>query len=253
MLPSDVSSSLKPIFRTMHGQVVQAIGLDVVTGRFAPGTPLPTEPALCEELGVSRGALREAVKALAAKGLVELRPRTGTRVRPQAEWNLLDPDVLMWLREADRDALVGHLTEVRELIEPGAAGYAAVRATKLERADLSSAYEAMEGAADDLESRRFNHADVAFHQVLLRLSHNPLLAALNRPFELALHTTFEMTVCAPGAINQTLPLHRQVLEAILAGDAEGAQSAMRRLIKASAADFEIVRHLDDNLLAPRAK
>ena len=225
----------------MHGQVVRAIGLDVVTGRFAPDAPLPTEPALCEKLGVSRGALREAVKALAAKGLVELRPRTGTRIRPQAEWNLLDPDVLMWLREADRDALITHLTEVRELIEPGAAAFAAVRATKRERADLMRAYEAMENAAENLESRRFTEADVQFHQVLLRLSHNPLLAALNRPFELALHTTFESTVSAPGAINQTLPLHHQILEAILTEDAEGAQSAMRHLIKTSAANFQIVR------------
>lgn len=228
----------------MHGQVVQAIGLDVVTGKFAPGAPLPAEPALCEKLGVSRGALREAVKALAAKGLVELRPRTGTRVRPQAEWNLLDPDVLMWLREADRDALITHLTEVRELIEPGGAAFAAVRATKRERADLLSAYENMENAAENLESRCFTDADVQFHQVLLRLSHNPLLAALNRPFELALYTTFETTVSAPGAINQTLPLHRQILEAILTEDAEGAQSAMRHLIETSAANFQIVRQHD---------
>jgi len=244
MVPSNAASSLKPMYRTMHGQVVQAIGLDVVTGRFAPGTPLPTEPALCEELGVSRGALREAVKALAAKGLVELRPRTGTRVRPQSEWNLLDSDVLMWLREADRDALITHLTEVRELIEPGAAAFAAVRATKRERADLLSAYEAMENAAANLESRRFTDADVQFHQVLLRLSHNPLLAALNRPLELALHTTFETTASVPGAINQTLPLHYQILDAILNADAEGAQSAMRHLIKTSAANFQIVRHHD---------
>ena len=196
---------------------------------------------------MSRGALREAVKALAAKGLVELRPRTGTRVRPQAEWNLLDSDVLMWLREADRDALITHLTEVRELIEPGVAAFAAVRATQRERADLLSAYEAMENAAANPESRHFTDADVQFHQVLLRLSHNPLLAALNRPLELALYSTFETTASVPGAINQTMPLHRHILVAILNADAEGAQSAMRRLIKMSAANFQIVRRRDHTL------
>lgn len=225
----------------MHGQVVQSIGLDVIRGRFATGEALPTEPALCEQLGVSRGALREAVKALAAKGLVELRPRTGTRVKAQSEWNLLDSDVLMWLREVDRDSLITHLTEVRELIEPGAAAYAASRASELERVELVAAYDAMENASTSMNSRLFTEADVRFHQVLLRLSHNPLLAALNRPFELALHTSFETTASAPGAITQTLPLHQAIVTAILSQNADAAEAATRTLIRTSAANFRDVR------------
>ena len=235
------TNMLVSMHRTMHGQVVQALGMDVASGRFAPGEALPAEPLLCEQLGVSRGALREAVKALAAKGLLELRPRTGTRVKAQSEWNLLDSDVLIWLREVDRDGLIIHLTEVRELIEPGAAAFAAARATDRERADIMSAYDAMDEAAASTERERFTQADVQFHQVLLRLSHNPLLAALNRPFELALHTTFETTVSATGAIAQTLPLHRHIVEAIMRQDADAAENAMRTLIKTSAANFREVR------------
>src|SRR5262245_29439113 len=110
--------------RTMHGHVVDAIGRDVVAGRIAPGASLPPEPLLCAQLGVSRGVLREAVKALAAKGLVEPRPRTGTRVRLPEDWNLLDRDVLAWQAASDQKTLIRHLTEVRALIEPAVAQFA---------------------------------------------------------------------------------------------------------------------------------
>jgi DNA-binding FadR family transcriptional regulator len=227
--------------RTMHGQVVQSLGLDIVSGRFPPGAALPAEPVLCEQLEVSRGALREAVKALAAKGLLELRPRTGTRVRPQSDWNLLDSDMLKWLRVVDRDGLITQLTEIRELIEPGAAEFAALRATERDRADLVQAYEAMEAAASAAGHEGFNAADVRFHRVLLRLSHNPLLAALNGAFEIALHTTFETTSAVPGGVARTLPLHLSLVEAILNADPDGAAAAARTLIRTSTANFREVQ------------
>src|SRR5437762_13173507 len=80
--------------RNRHGQVVHELGRRIVGGTCPPGEALPNEEELCRELGVSRTALRESVKVLAAKGLVESRPRIGTRVRASASWNLLDPDVL---------------------------------------------------------------------------------------------------------------------------------------------------------------
>src|SRR5206468_9070116 len=107
--------------QSLHGRIVHAIGRRIVTGNLQPGELLPAEP----ELGASRTVVREAVKVLAAKGLVESRPKTRTRVRPRDAWNLLDPDVLAWQQDgADgegTDSLLRKMTEVRRIIEPAAA------------------------------------------------------------------------------------------------------------------------------------
>jgi DNA-binding FadR family transcriptional regulator len=197
-------------------------------------------------LGVSRGALREAVKAVAAKGMLELRPRTGTRVLPQSAWNLLDGDVLSWLRATDPDQLIVHLTEVRGLIEPGAAELAASRASSVESAELHDAYLEMERASGDRSTLAFTDADVHFHQVMLRITHNPLLAALNRPLEVALQATFETTSSAQGAVSTTLPMHLEVADAIAVGDAASARKIMTDLIRISGEHFHQVRGEHDN-------
>lgn len=230
-----------PKFRTIHHQVIHVLGMELASGRIPVGAALPPEPILCEQLSVSRGALREAVKALAAKGMLELRPRTGTRVLPQSEWNLLDGDVLSWIRSADPDRLIQHLTEVRGLIEPGAAELAAVRATAAEAQELLDIYRLMEQASEDRSSHEFTRADIQFHQVMLRISHNPLLAALNRPLEVALEATFETTSSAVGAVSSTLPMHLVVAEAIARRDTATARETMTELIRISGEHFHQVR------------
>ena len=89
--------------RGLHGEVVHRIGLKILSGELLPGDVLPADDELTGELQVSRTVLRESVKVLAAKGLVEARQKTGTRVRPREQWNLLDPDVLAWRFEASPD------------------------------------------------------------------------------------------------------------------------------------------------------
>src|SRR5437660_12133093 len=116
--------------RGLHGAVVHEIGVRIIRGDLTPGEPLPTEDELGSQLGASRTVLREAVKVLAAKRLVESRPKTGTRVRPRRDWNLLDPDVLAWQVEAGADAdFLAQALEIRRMIEPAAARLAAERAT----------------------------------------------------------------------------------------------------------------------------
>ena len=78
--------------RSLHGQVVRELGTRIVAGDLKPGDVLPREDALAESMQVSRNALREALKVLSAKGLIEARPKTGTRIRPMESWNQLDPD-----------------------------------------------------------------------------------------------------------------------------------------------------------------
>ncbi|MCX7279363.1 MAG: GntR family transcriptional regulator, partial [Burkholderiales bacterium] len=101
--------------RNLHGQVVSELGKRIVSGIYPAEAVLPNEEQLCQELEVSRTALREAVKVLAAKGLLESRPRIGTRVRNRDLWNLLDPDILAWRCAIGADAeFLRHLTELRE-------------------------------------------------------------------------------------------------------------------------------------------
>src|SRR5207247_3167418 len=117
--------------RGLHGAVVHDLGLRIVQGELEAGESLPTEEELSSELTASRTVLREAIKVLAAKRLVESRPKTGTRVRQRAEWNLLDPDVLAWQLEAGPDRrFLEDTLELRGLIEPAAARLAAVRANE---------------------------------------------------------------------------------------------------------------------------
>ncbi|WP_382303542.1 FadR/GntR family transcriptional regulator [Herbiconiux sp. UC225_62] len=238
---SALTPLVPPRLKTIHQQVIQTLGLQIVSGALASDAILPPEPVLCAQIGVSRGALREAVKALAAKGLLELRPRTGTRVLPRERWNVLDTDVLLWLKEGDRGRLITELTEVRGLIEPGAARFAAERATEGEKQQLLDAYERMARASTrgDLES--FTRADVEFHHVLLRISHNSLLGALNQPLSVALQASFETTSTAEGAVADTLPLHRDVARAIASGDSAEADARMQQLIAVSVSHFQRVR------------
>lgn len=233
----------QPPYRTMHEHVVDRIGVEVVSDFPRAGETLDPEQILAERLGVSRGAIREAVKALAAKGMVELRPRTGTRVLPRSSWNLLDRKVLAWMRQTDPESLTLHLTEVRRLIEPGAAALAAERALSEETEALVAAYDAMEAAHRAGDRALFTAADVEFHHVLLRMTHNPLLTSLNSSLEVALRATFETTSRAPGALEETLPLHLQVAEAVVDHEPARARSLMETLIDTSVRNFADVRRL----------
>ena len=225
--------------RGLHGEVVHTIGLQIVGGTLQPGDPLPPEDELISNLAVSRTVLREAVRVLAAKGLVDARPKIGTRVRPRAEWNVLDPDVLSWRAEASNDSrLYEETTEVRLAIEPFAARLAATRATKEEASGIAEAYLAMETGVDDQVA--YLAADLRFHDRILASSHNELLGHLGILLRAVLRTTFELTTTPEKSRRRALPLHKAILENITARDEEGAETATRTLIADTAAD---IRHI----------
>jgi DNA-binding FadR family transcriptional regulator len=209
--------------RSLHGQVAHQIGERILRGDLLPGQSLPNEAHLSEEMNVSRTALREAIKVLAAKGLLESRPKTGTRVRTRENWNMLDPDVLAWLFATGPNAAASEmLFEIREIFEPSAAAMAADRATPDQIAKLRDAYEAMEEAGDDLEASVA--ADLRFHQLLLASTGNELLISLGSMIETALAANFKVSSSAPRGIQIALPKHKAVLEAIAAGDAVAARA-----------------------------
>ena len=229
--------------RGLHGEVVHTIGLQIVGGTLQPGDPLPPEDELTADLAVSRNVLREAVRVLAAKGLVDARPKIGTRVRPRNEWNVLDPDVLSWRAEASNDStLYEETTEVRLAIEPLAARLAATRATAEENAGIAEAYDAMEaGVADQVA---YLAADLRFHDRILASSHNELLGHLGVVLRAVLRTTFELTTTPARSRRRALPLHKAILDMISAGDEDGAEIATRTLIADTAADIRRIARRD---------
>jgi DNA-binding FadR family transcriptional regulator len=222
--------------RTLHGRVVEWIGLRIVSGEFGHGDQLPNETDLAASLQVSRGGVREAVKALAAKGLVEPRPRLGTRVLSRSEWNLMDRDVIDWhSRAADRE-FVRDLLELRLMVEPGAARLAAERATAEQLDELETAYSGMARHAESLPAtaEEFVRADLAFHLTVLRASGNQLVEQLGRLLETGLAHALESTAHLPGGVAATLPLHHAVLLAVRKHRPVAAQRATTALLETTA-------------------
>lgn len=220
---------VKPVAsRGLHNLVVQQLGRLIVSGELAPGEGLPREEVLAERLNVSRTALREAMKVLVAKGLIESRQRTGARVREAVHWNQLDADVLAWrCASMPTESFVEKLVEMRELIEPGAAAAAARRRTDAQLADLKAAYDAM-AASEDLDG--WAEADLAFHETLLRATNNELMVSLFSVIETALGTFFLLSARNAANFKAALPHHQKVYEAVRRRQPEVARQAMLLMV-----------------------
>ncbi len=204
------------------------IGVQIVNGELKPGDTLP-DNGFVGESEVSRTVVREAVKVLAAKGLVESRPKVGTRVRPRRDWNLLDPDVLAWQIEVGPNAeFLGQALELRRMIEPAAARLAAERATEAEIAALYEAYEAMAAAGDDLDA--FMEPDLRFHSLLLEACGNELLEHMSEIFTAVLRTIFAYSSSSSRSYPRAARRHRAIVRAIEERDADAAELAVLRLI-----------------------
>ena len=214
--------------RNLHGKVVNEMGRRVVSGGYCAGALLPNEEQLCHELQVSRTALREAVKVLAAKGLLEPRPRIGTRVRPRDQWNLLDPDILAWRCATGADAeFLRHLTELREIIEPAAASLAANSRSEKQLAAIALALKDMREAP---AIAQWVEADLAFHTAVLRATNNPLLMPLAAIIGSALESLLGVSARSAGDFKRALPDHQKVFDAIESGDAQGALHRMAGML-----------------------
>src|ERR671936_3199005 len=221
--------------RGLHGAVVHEIGVRIVRGELRPGETLPDD-GWTDEPGVSRTVLREAIKVLAAKRLIESRPKTGTRVRPRSDWNLLDPDVLAWQIEAGPDPeFLGQALELRRMIEPAAARLAAERATEGQIAALYEAYEEMAAAGDDLDS--FMAPDLRFHRLLLEACRNELLEHMSEIFTAILRTIFSYSSSSSRSYPRAARRHRAIVEAIEARDPDAAEQAVLRLIDDTRSDL----------------
>lgn len=215
--------------RRLHGSIAHKIGVAIVSGTYAPGDILSSEVDFSEALDVSRGAYREAIRALAAKGLVESRPKAGTRVLPRARWNLLDPDVLTWAFAGEPDPqFVRNLFELRAVVEPAAAGFAAARR---DRDDLRVLKEALaQMRRHSLATEAGRSADRDFHDAILRATRNDALMVLAASIGAAVSWTTQYKQRARALPRNPIPDHARVYEAIAAGDPVAASAAMRVLV-----------------------
>lgn len=227
---------MNPAIKNVLGNTLDRLGEAIVAGRWPPGTSLPTEPALCVELGVSRTVVREAVKSLVAKGLLVTGPKLGTRVLVPEKWNWFDPEVTAWQTRAGLTReFLRDLHELRRVIEPAAARLAAERGEPHDFAAIEAAFAGMRDAIE--HGGDYVKHDLAFHQGLLRACHNRMLVQMSKSIGTLLRTSFEISTTKPHGPAQSLPLHRALLDAVIARDPKRAERASQVLIDSAAEDI----------------
>jgi DNA-binding FadR family transcriptional regulator len=210
--------------RNLFSHVVEELGRRIVRGDF--GSSLPNEAELGREFGASRSVVREAVKSLAAKGLLESRTRTGIRVLTPMHWNLLDPEVLNWRYSAMPPVdFYREIFEIRGMIEPQAAALAAERAAAEEIGEIAEAYRAMAAASDPGSTAI--EADLRFHRAVLAGAHNDLLLQMSNLIGVGLTVSYRLS---SESFTVFLPLHKSVLDAIAARRPDEARKEMARLL-----------------------
>jgi DNA-binding FadR family transcriptional regulator len=217
--------------RSHTSRVVNDLGLGIVTGELAEGSLLPGDQELLTKYRVSRTVLREALKTLSAKGLVQARARVGTRVQPRGAWNLFDPDVLMWHAEAGfRPEFLAHLAEIRMALEPEAAALAARRTTPESIQAINEWAERM--AKPKITLDEFVKADLGFHLAVANAAANPFFTSISTLIEVVLVAM--LTISSPAEEPQRLAIsvaqHRRVARAIANHDPDEARLAMRIVI-----------------------
>ncbi|MDP3247659.1 MAG: FadR/GntR family transcriptional regulator [Polaromonas sp.] len=227
------------MIKNVHGNTVDHLGEAIVAGRYAVGASIPPEPVLCQELGVSRTVVREAVKSLIAKGLMTTGPKVGTRVLSEDHWNWFDPDVIIWQSKAGlTPEFLRDLQDLRRVVEPAAMRLAAERATVQDIAEVEAAYAGMKHAVE--HGGDYVTHDLRFHQGLLRASRNRMLVQMSKALGALLRTSFEISTRRKDGPVQSLPLHRAVLDAVIAHQPDEAEIAIRVLIDGAKEDIEEV-------------
>ena len=220
----------------IHQAVAARLGIAILSGDYQPGDSLEGEIEQSLALGVSRTAYREAMRILIAKGLLESRPKAGTRVTARRRWNLLDPDILAWMFSGrPDDHFIHDLFELRGIIEPAAAALAAQRRTSAHLDCMTQALADM--GSFGLASTQGQEADRTFHRAILEAAGNEALASLASSVGAAVQWTTHFKQRAHQNPRDPLPEHAAVHAAIAEGDADGASAAMTDLLRLALEDM----------------
>ncbi|MFD7628426.1 FadR/GntR family transcriptional regulator [Streptomyces sp. NPDC059851] len=216
--------------RGLHGQLVQQLGQMIVSGDLGADRPLVPEE-IGQRFEVSRTVVRESLRVLEAKGLVSARPNVGTRVRPVADWNLLDPDIIEWRAFGpQREDQRRELNELRWTIEPLAARLAAGHGRADVQQRLADMVEIMGHALGQGDAITFARADNEFHALLIQVAGNRMLEHLSGIVSAALQVSGSPTTTCDRPSDACVAHHARIVEALASGDAAGAESAMRQLL-----------------------
>ena len=231
----------------LHDRVTRVLAFQVLEAeKHSRPLVFPNEAELCQQLGVSRTILREAVKVLADKGMVEVRQRSGTRARPRTDWNQLDPDILGWWAELGPDArFLRDLCEVRLAIEPTASGFAAVRATAAEIMEIGRCLEEREARLKVSDFAEAVDLNLEFHSAVVASCHNLLLEELNIAIRRPLRTALSYTSGLHASEVMDVAAHRKLYEAIRRHDPMRAQAAAERIVGIAMLGVEAAIRLEE--------
>lgn len=216
----------------LHDRVVRILAEQVLDAeRQGREAGFPNEDELCRQLGVSRTVLRESMKVLADKGMVEMKPRWGTRATPRSKWRLLDPDILAWEAEAHpAPQFLRDLCEVRLAIEPTAAGFAAVRATESEMEAIGECLRRRESMTEKARFDEMVELDLCFHAAIVEASHNPLFRELNSTIREPFRTALGYTSRVPANIELGLDAHRELMDGLRRRDPLQSKAASEKVV-----------------------
>lgn len=214
----------------LYDQTVEQLGRSIVQGALGVGeTILPDQ--LAEDLGLSRSVLREAFRALESKGLVQARPRIGTRVAPRDQWNFLDPQVITWrLQGEDRLEQVEELYSTRLAVEPVAAQLIAGLSDGAAVRDLRRLIARMREAMVARDLHAFTEADVEFHTELLHRSGNKMFSCFSTVIAAAVRTRETLVFPLVEETHKGLQMHERLVEQIAAADPD-VETTARTLIR----------------------
>jgi acetyl esterase/lipase/DNA-binding FadR family transcriptional regulator len=237
----DVLADVDPLFAAnrsrLRGTVTHRIATDIIAGTFLPGSLLPNEENASASFGVSRSAYREAIRTLAAKGLVKALPKVGTRISPRSEWQILDPDILAWHFELGAsDDFVHNLFELRKIVEPSAAALLARRRSDQQLSDLADSLARMAGM--NPRTGGWLNAIIEFHKNILVNCGNEAVASLWPAIQTTLRWSVKLQVMLPTSTHEHDPVgdHAKVFEKIASQNAEGALQEMAMLVDSSLVD-----------------
>ncbi|MBB1202396.1 FadR family transcriptional regulator [Enterobacteriaceae bacterium 89] len=208
--------------------LAEKLAQKILTGEYPPECILPGEMELGEQFGVSRTAVREAVKTLAAKGMLLPRPRIGTRVMPRSSWNFLDKELLSWwLTENNFTEVVEHFLVMRSSLEPQACMLAATQSTAEQKAQLNTLMEEMVHLKRHFNRQRWIEVDMAWHEQIYTMSANPFLTSFASLFH-SVYRTYFAAITHNEVVK--LDLHQAIVDAIQDSDGTGALQACQALL-----------------------
>lgn len=224
----------------LHSLVIENLGTRIVSGELAPGTSLHTD-SIEEALGVSRSVVREAVRVLQSLGLVKPVPRLGLRIRPRADWNVFDPEIIRWrIAGEQKGAQLRSLTELRAAVEPAAAELAAQHSPDDIAAELMAVAARMRAVGRSGDLQTFLNLDIQFHSLILVASGNEMFSHLRNVIGEVLRGRTDYGLMPDHPHEEALQLHVDVANAIQSREPDAAREAMDRIMRRTIAEVEQV-------------